>query len=179
MLKRTPYIPSPNISFVLIEYVPHNTYASYLHALFLCVFLIFLNSGWFTERVINIPYGCFIGLETMNISNQSDPSQEHGQKDNKPRSFRIITLSSKRQLTDGFLDHPHSSWIRLGKYWNTLHILPLVSTQIEVVGILPRNTQEHVHRQFSNIRRTQSQYINVSRLALLLSLPDPLKLARC
>ena len=31
------------------------------------------------------------------------------------------------------------------------------------------------YRQFSSIRRTQSQNINVSRLVLLLSLPNPLK----
>ena len=31
------------------------------------------------------------------------------------------------------------------------------------------------YRQFSNIRRTQSQNINVSRLVLQLSLPNPLK----
>ena len=33
----------------------------------------------------------------------------------------------------------------------------------------------NVYRQFSNIRRTQSQNINVSRLVLLLYLPNPLK----
>ena len=32
-----------------------------------------------------------------------------------------------------------------------------------------------MYRQFSNIRRTQSQNINVSRLVLLLYLPNPLK----
>ena len=31
------------------------------------------------------------------------------------------------------------------------------------------------YRQFSNIRRTQSQNINVSRLVLQLSLPNPVK----
>ena len=33
-----------------------------------------------------------------------------------------------------------------------------------------------LYRQFSNISRAQSQYINVSRLVLQLSLPYPLKL---
>ena len=37
------------------------------------------------------------------------------------------------------------------------------------------NSTTPTHRQFSFIRRTQSQNINVSRLVLLLSLPNPLK----
>ena len=34
---------------------------------------------------------------------------------------------------------------------------------------------DYTYRQFSNIRRTQSQNITVSRIVLLLSLPNPLK----
>ena len=41
--------------------------------------------------------------------------------------------------------------------------------------LLPTKVRLILDRQFSNIRRTQSQYINVSRLALLLSSPNPLK----
>ena len=44
----------------------------------------------------------------------------------------------------------------------------------EVLMLRPPNTFE-TYRQFSNIRRTQSQNINVSRLVLQLSLPNPLK----
>ena len=33
----------------------------------------------------------------------------------------------------------------------------------------------HIYRKISNTRRTQSQNINVSRLVLQLSLPNPLK----
>ena len=37
------------------------------------------------------------------------------------------------------------------------------------------NSFNRHYRQFSNISRTQSQNINVSRLVLLLSFPNPLK----
>ena len=39
----------------------------------------------------------------------------------------------------------------------------------------PRSKTHVNYRQFSNVRGTQSQNINVSRLVLLLSLPNPLK----
>ena len=47
----------------------------------------------------------------------------------------------------------------------------IVSAVIQQQGL----SQYSIYRQFSNIRRTQSQNITVSRLVLQLSLPNPMK----
>ena len=49
------------------------------------------------------------------------------------------------------------------------------ATDVHVVAKIMYNTFQFKYRQFSNIRCTQSQNINISRLALLLPLPNPLK----
>ena len=45
----------------------------------------------------------------------------------------------------------------------------------EEVVTIQSNWMNKMYRQFSNIRRTESPYLNVSRLILQLSLPNPLK----
>ena len=54
-------------------------------------------------------------------------------------------------------------------------IFSTVATDALVLKLQTINIHSVDYRQFSNIRRTQSQNINVSRLVLQLSLPNPLK----
>ena len=45
----------------------------------------------------------------------------------------------------------------------------------QVVEIFARRKPGPIYREVSNIRRTKSQNVNVSRLIFYLSLPNPLK----
>ena len=55
---------------------------------------------------------------------------------------------------------------------NSHQLLTQLNVVARISNIIHKQT---AYRQFSNIRRTQSPNINVSRLILQLSLPNPLK----
>ena len=61
------------------------------------------------------------------------------------------------------------------QHWGNLESWRMIPVRPSNPDHITTTQETHIYRQFSNIRRTQSQKINVSRLVLQLSLPNPLK----
>ena len=66
-------------------------------------------------------------------------------------------------------------WVRVACIKQSMALRPLCTLLMLPVILIVRGIMLCGYRQFSNMRRTKSQNLNVSRLVLHLSLPNPLK----